>query len=184
MQTSFPGVPKGKLGYSKSQVHDFLEQLRQSYEGSGPLGSTQLQSTRFDFEDAGLEVAAVDRVLDWFLDIFQAREAESGLNPDSEEQYSSIVEEFNSLLTETMSVKKGERFALVGLFETGYDPRVIDSYLADIREHLISGVIVDTKKLRPSLLPQSRMGYLKSQVDEFMSVAISAINLAMVLHRR
>lgn len=181
MQTEFYEVARGKLGYSKSEVRDFLAQLRHSFEHGGSPNSAQLQNTRFSLEEAGLQTSAVDRVLDWFLDIFQLREAEAGLSQDSAEQYSAVVNEFEELLTESMSTKQGERFALVGLFETGYDPRVVDSYLLGIREYFVSGASVDTKRLRPSMLPKSRMGYLDSEVDEFMSVAIAAINLARVL---
>lgn len=184
MQTEFYEVARGKLGYSKFEVRDFLENLKQSFEHGGPLSSTQLQNTRFSLEESGFETSSVDRVLDWFLDIFQLRDAQAGYNQDSAEQYAAVVSEFQELLTESMATKKGERFALVGLFETGYDPRVIDSYLLGIREYFVAGVTVDTKRLRPSMLPKSRMGYLDSEVDEFMSVAIAAINLARVLPNR
>lgn len=177
MENRFPEMPAGSLGYSKDQVAVLLENIKGAYEGRTSFTSTQLLATRLELVDGGLESAAVDRVLDWFADILQSKEAAAGLNQASKSEYQAIVDEFKNLLEEALAQKPGERFALVGVFETGYDPRMVDSYLIDIRSHLLAGDKVDTKRLRPSLLPNSKMGYLKREVDEFMSLAISAIHL-------
>jgi DivIVA domain-containing protein len=159
--SSLPKVPKGKYGYSISEVDLLLARARDQYANPTAklLDWRELTDQSFGLEKGGYVAGAVDAAIDKLQDTFAERELKF-----------SIVNlaDAKILLEGRCQRPKGKKFDTNSVLARGYSRKQVDALLELVQEHLAGEDEVSIDELRELRFKVQRGGYIESQVDAYV----------------
>ena len=154
-------VPKGKQGYSVSEVDQLLAIARDQYNqpGAKVLDWRDLTKHAFSLEKGGYEPQAVDSAIDKLQDTFASRELSVRFqNLDS----------LNRLIRGRLARAAKKRFDRSGLFGFGYSVREVEALLKIVDGYLAGDETLEVDEVRGLEFRVVRGGYSEAQVDAFI----------------
>ena len=154
-------VPKGKQGYSVSEVDQLLTIARDQYNqpSSRVLDWRDLTKHAFSLEKGGYEPLAVDVAIDKLQDTFASRELSARFQN---------LDALNGLIQGRLARVVKKRFARAGFFGFGYSVREVDALIAVVAKFLDGDETLEVEEVRQLEFRVVRGGYSEAQVDAFI----------------
>jgi len=165
---SFGSVPKGKLGYSKTEVDLLIAKARDQYSNASAhvLDWRELTNHVFTLEKNGYQPGAVDSALQKLQDTFAEKELSIRATDN---------EALRQLLSSRSSRSKGRRFQRCSVLGLGYSRPQVDALLAVVGEYLEGQDELDIGEVRELAFKLQRGGYIESQVDAYIDRLVEYI---------
>ncbi len=165
---TFANVPKGKLGYSKTEVDLLIAKARDQYSNVSAhvLDWRELSNHVFTMEKNGYQPAAVDSAIYKLQDTFAEKELSSR---------GADGEQLRQVLSARVSRRKGRRFQRSGVLGLGYSRSQVDALLTMVGEHLEGQNELAIGEVRQLVFKLQRGGYIESQVDAYVDRLVEYI---------
>lgn len=165
---SFGIVPKGKMGYSKTEVDLLIAKARDQYSNASAhvLDWRELTNHVFTLEKNGYQPGAVDSALQKLQDTFAEKELSIRATDN---------EVLRQLLSSRSSRRKGRRFQRSSVLGLGYSRPQVDALLAVVGEYLEGQDELDIVQVRELAFKLQRGGYIESQVDAYIDRLVEYI---------
>ena len=177
MTYSFSRAGKRKLGYSISQVDDFLNIAREQYSDSSKalVTSLDVRTMRFELEKDGYSISAVDGALEKLEDVFASNEFSQALSSVGYQQFTEELAEIKSFVLERCGRPNRRRFARRPWPLRGYSLRQVDELCSQIGKSLESDAQLTVKQVRVATFKSKRGGYAEYQVDAFIEKVVEVL---------
>jgi DivIVA domain-containing protein len=174
---SFSRSGKRKLGYSMSQVDEFLNMAREQYSDSSKaiVTSLEVRTMRFELEKDGYSISAVDSALEKLEDVFASSEFSQALSSVGYQQFTDELTEIKSLVLDRCRRPKRRRFARRAWPLRGYSTRQVDEFCSQIGNTLESDAQLTVKQVRVATFKSKRGGYAEYQVDAFIEKVVEVL---------
>jgi DivIVA domain-containing protein len=164
--STFPKVPKGKLGYAINEVDLLISRARDQYSNvsTSALDWRELTAHGFTLVKGGYQPEAVDAAIDKLQDTFASKDSSS-----------NQPTQLRILLLGRVSRPKGRRFSRAGVMRLGYSRSQVDAVIKVIEEYLEGGEKLLIDEIRKMRFKVQRGGYIESQVDSYIDRLVEHI---------
>ncbi|HUH52754.1 MAG TPA: DivIVA domain-containing protein [Microbacteriaceae bacterium] len=169
----FPLAKKGKRGYDRRQVENYLEEVKTVFyeptsNHNSKITSKQLREKSFVLKNKGYDPRYVDAALDRLEDLFFERERNLIIETQGRESWDASV---NQLLVELLGrLKKPRtaRFKKRSFLAHGYRISQVDAALDQIMSVINRAELINVTQIRQVRFHPQRGGYDEAQVDAFL----------------
>lgn len=184
MSVPFSKVKKSKLGYSPSQVEEFLQRARSSYDGTSAedrVAHSDIRRAVFDLVKGGYTVTEVDEALDRLEQAFFRRGLSEQIASEGIEavlqQHRDEVDEMTKRLERTPK----KRFKRAGFLKIGYHRKEVSALADRLLAHFHGITPVKFQEIQQAAFRQQSNGYDEYQVDLVLDAAIEILHRAELL---
>ncbi|HSP76421.1 MAG TPA: DivIVA domain-containing protein [Cryobacterium sp.] len=176
--TTFPRTGKKTLGYSASQVEEFLAVARKAYDSSDDsalLTAEDIRHTAFNMQKGGYSPAHVDAALERLEDAFATRDRDRAARSQGSEAWLAEVHDTAQVLVNRLSRKDGQRFHRVSVLSVGYNRADVDRFAQRLVRYFEDGFPVTVDEVRCAVFRPQRGGYREVQVDVVLDSVVDVM---------
>lgn len=181
MSFPFPHAKPRKLGYSASEVDEFIAEARNAYNNNEDGVRLGIREREFELVKGGYSVTAVDVALDRLEDSFAARALSKVLAERGHETLNAQANDIRVVLVGRLERPKGKRFRTTGPILRGYSRKEVDSFLVRVTSHIDTRSALSIEDVRKVIFTPKRGGYAENQVDAFIDRVIELLQVEKAL---
>jgi DivIVA domain-containing protein len=168
------------LGYDPEQVDGLLDRVRRQYENptSRIVTPGMLAVAKFDLVPGGYRFDQVDAALAKIADDFEIREITERITSFGKTEIKRDVRKLIGQISEVLARPAKERFSSA---RNGYKGKEVEKLLSQLR--ILEGQLLgpEPMELRTSELGSAKGGPNKSEVNEFLAMAVTALHTQRLL---
>jgi len=168
VSTTFPRAGKKTLGYSVTQVDEFLATARRAYDATDdaePLTAESIRHTAFSMQKGGYSSAHVDAALERLEDAFAVRDRERAAGAHGKQAWLEGARDRAQELVNRLGRPAGHRFSRVSFLSFGYNRADVDRFANKLVKYLEDGFPITADDVRSAVFRPQRGGYREVQVD-------------------
>jgi DivIVA domain-containing protein len=177
---SIQRVSSKLLGYDPEQVDGLLDRVRRQYDNPNSRIVTpgMLSVAKFDLVSGGYRIDQVDAAIAKIADDFEVREITERIAKFGKTEIKRDVRKLVGQIAEVLARPAKERFSSA---KNGYQQKEVERLLSLLR--ILDGQLLgpEPMELRTRELGSSRGGPSKSEVNEFLAQAVSALHTQRLL---
>ena len=185
MSYSFNRAGKRRLGYSISQVDEFLKTAREQYNSPAwsLISATDVRATRFELEKNGYSISVVDAALEKLEDAFAASEFGKELLNQGYFEFAEDLNEVKKLVLTRCNRRNKKRFLKRKWPNKGYSTKQVDVFCSQLGNKIESKANLTVKELRVATFKLKRGGYAEYQVDAFLEKVVEGLQREQALNK-
>lgn len=169
----FPIAKKGKRGYDRRQVENYLEDVKKVFYDSSAnpdikITSKQLREKSFVLKNKGYDPRFVDAALDRLEDLFFERERNQIIDTEGKESWDNSVNMLFVELLGRLKRPRAARFKTRSFLAHGYKVSQVDAALDQIMTVINRAELINVNQIRQVRFHPQRGGYDEAQVDAFL----------------
>jgi DivIVA domain-containing protein len=177
---SIQRVSSRLLGYDPEQVDGLLDRVRRQYENPGSRIVTpgMLAVAKFDVVSGGYKFDEVDSAIAKIADDFEVRELTERITRFGKTEIKRDLRKLVGQVSEVLAQPSKERFSSA---RNGYKAKEVERLLSQLR--ILDGQLLgpDPMELRTSKLGSSKGGPNRSEVNEFLAMAVTTLHTQRLL---
>jgi len=174
---TFPAARRPAKGYARSEVDEFLERARRSYDevDDTPLTAAEIRHTSFSLTKGGYSTVHVDAALERLEDAFALRERERAFQEKGRDSWLASARQTAQVILNRLSRPEGKRFARVSFLTQGYRCEDVDGLADRLVAYFQSGKPIGIDQVRTAVFRPQRGGYQETQVDLVLDAVVDVM---------
>lgn len=185
MSYSFNRAGKRRLGYSISQVDEFLKTAREQYNDPSLslVSAMDVRATRFELEKNGYSISVVDAALEKLEDAFAAAEFGKELKNQGYFEFAEDLNEVRKLVLARCNRRSKKKFRKRKWPNKGYSTKQVDAFCSQLGNKIEKKSKLTVKELRVATFKLKRGGYAEYQVDAFLEKVVEGLQREQALSK-
>ncbi|MEZ3161288.1 DivIVA domain-containing protein [Microbacterium sp. BWT-B31] len=174
---AFPDAPRGRKGYERAAVDEFLLRARSAFEASSddPITAADVRKAAFPLTRRGYSIEAVDAALGRIEDAFAARERHDAITTAGAGPWVGQARETAQAILDRLARGRRRRFDRVSALRFGYRVDEVDIVADRISRYLETGESLTPEQVRSVAFRMQRRGYREAQVDAVLDAVIEVM---------
>jgi DivIVA domain-containing protein len=176
--SSFPAARRGKLGYDRDEVDQFLVEARRAYgeTARGTLTSTDIRHAAFRVvRRNGYSLRHVDSALERLEEAFASRERDRAMAEQGDDVFFAGVRAIAQEIVDRLARPPRHRFRRTSALARGYHPDDVDAFVDRISAFFQHGTALPVETVRTIAFRSKLGGYDETQVDVVLDAVIGVM---------